>query len=178
LAEEGEKMAGSTIRIYGDSVLREKADEVSQVDDRIRRLASDMLDTLKNAGGIGLAANQVGQAVRIFVVDRSLFQADDSPLIVINPTIVDVHGDQREEEGCLSIPGTYADVNRPAKVTVRGIDLNEKELTVEAKGLLSRVLAHEIDHLNGVLFVDHLSSLKRKLLSKKLKKLSAKQTSL
>jgi peptide deformylase len=120
----------------------------------------------------------VGQALRIFVVDRSLFQVDDSPLIVINPTIVDVHGDQREEEGCLSIPGTYADVNRPEKVTVRGIDLNEKELTIEAKGLLSRVLAHEIDHLNGVLFVDHLSSLKRKLLSKKLKKLSAKQTSL
>jgi peptide deformylase len=171
-------MAGSTIRIYGDPVLRKKAEDVSQVDERIRRLASDMLKTLKNAGGIGLAANQVGQAVRVFVVDRSLFQVDDSPLIVINPTIVDIHGEQTEEEGCLSLPGTYADVGRPAELTVKGIDLDEKELMVEAKGLLSRVLAHEIDHLNGILFVDHLSSLKRKLLSNKLKKLSTKQTSL
>jgi peptide deformylase len=171
-------MTGSTIRIYGDPVLRKKAEDVTRVDEKIRKLVSDMLDTLKNAGGIGLAANQVGQALRIFVVDRSLFQVDDSPLIVINPTIVDVHGEQTEEEGCLSIPGTYADIKRPQELTVKGIDLDEKELMVEAKGILSRVLAHETDHLNGILFVDHLSSLKRRLLSKKLKKLSARQTSL
>lgn len=171
-------MTGSTIRIYGDPVLRKKAEDVTRVDEKIRRLVFDMWDTLKNAGGIGLAANQVGEALRIFVVDRSLFQADDSPLIVINPTIVDIHGEQTEEEGCLSIPGTYADVTRPHELTVKGVDLDEKELTVEAKGILSRVLAHEIDHLNGILFVDHLSSLKRRLLSKKLKKLSARRTSL
>jgi len=130
--------------------------------------------TLRNAGGIGLSANQVGEELRVFVVDRSLFQADDSPLIIINPEIVDTHGEQTEEEGCLSIPGTYADVTRPLELTVKGIDLNEKEVIVEAKGLLSRVLAHEIDHLNGILFIDHLSSIKRKLLSKKLKKLSTR----
>ena len=167
-------MAALPIRIYGDSVLRKRAKEITLVDEKIRRLASEMLGTLKNAGGIGLSANQVGEEKKIFVVDRSLFQADDSPLIIINPEIVDLHSEQTEEEGCLSVPGIYADVKRSLELTVKGIDLNEKEIIVEAKGLLSRVLAHEIDHLNGVLFIDHLSSIKRKLLSKKLKKLSTR----
>jgi len=167
-------MPVSPIKIYGDAVLRKQAKEITNVDEKIRKLAFGMLDTLKNAGGIGLSANQVGEELRIFVVDRSFFQAEDSPLIVINPEIVDLHSEQTEEEGCLSIPGTYADVKRPLELTVKGIDLNEKELVVEAKGFLSRVLAHEIDHLNGILFIDHLSSIKRKLLSKKLKKLSAR----
>ena len=162
------------IRIYGDSVLRKRAKEITLVDEKTRKLASEMLGTLKNARGIGLSANQVGEELRIFVVDRSHFQADDSPLIIVNPEIVDSRNDQIEEEGCLSVPGIYADVKRPLELTVRGIDLNEKEIIVEAKGFLSRVLAHEIDHLNGILFIDHLSSIKRKLLSKKLKKLSAK----
>ena len=132
-----------------------------------------MLGTLKDAGGMGLAANQVGKELRILVVDRSRFQLEDSPLIVINPVMVDSRGEQTEEEGCLSLPGTYGDVTRPLELTVKGIDLNEKELMVEAKGMLSRVLAHEIDHLDGILFVDHLSSLKKRLLSKKLSQLSA-----
>jgi len=160
------------IRIYGDSVLRKRAKEITLVDEKIRKLASEMLGTLKNAGGIGLSANQVGEEKRIFVVDRSHFLVDESPLIIVNPVVVDSRGEQIEEEGCLSIPGTYADVNRPLELTIKGIDLNEKEIIVEAKGFLSRVLAHEIDHLNGILFIDHLSSIKRKLLSKKLKKLS------
>jgi len=167
-------MAILPIRIYGDSVLRKQAKEITRVDERIKNLAFEMLDTLKNAGGIGLSANQVGEELRIFVVDRSRFQTDSSPLIMINPVLVDSCDEQTEEEGCLSIPGTYADVKRPLELTVNGIDLNEKEIIVEAKGFLSRVLAHEIDHLNGVLFIDHLSSIKRKLLSKKLKKLSAR----
>jgi peptide deformylase len=167
-------MAVLPIRIYGDSVLRRRAKEITLVDEKVRKLASEMLTTLKNARGIGLSANQVGEELRIFVVDRSMFQVDDSPLIVINPVIVEFRGDQTEEEGCLSVPGTYADVKRSLELTVKGIDLNEKEIIVEAKGLLSRVLAHEIDHLNGVLFIDHLSTIKRKLLSKKLKKLSAR----
>jgi peptide deformylase len=167
-------MAILPIRIYGDSVLRKRAEEITRVDEKIRKLTLQMLGTLKDAGGIGLAANQVGEELRIFVVDRSRFQTDDSPLIIINPEIVDLHSEQTEEEGCLSIPGTYADVKRPLELMVKGIDLNEKEIIVEAKGFLSRVLAHEIDHLNGVLFIDHLSSIKRKLLSKKLKKLSAR----
>ena len=166
-------MAALSIRIYGDPVLRKRAQEITKVDEKIRKLASGMLDTLKDAGGMGLAANQVGEELRILVVDRSRFQLEDSPLIVINPVIVDSRGEQTEEEGCLSVPGTYADVTRPLELTVRGIDLDEKEIVIEAKGILSRVLAHEIDHLDGILFVDHLGSLKRRLLSKKLKKLSA-----
>jgi len=98
---------------------------------------------------------------------------ENSPLIMINPVVVNSRGEQTEEEGCLSLPGTYADVTRPLELTVRGMDLDEKEMVIEAKGTLSRVLAHEIDHLDGVLFVDHLGSLKRKLLAKKLKQLSA-----
>ncbi len=167
-------MAVLPIKIYGDSVLRTRAEEITRVDDGIRKLASEMVRTLKDASGIGLAANQVGEAVRLFVVDRSIFQANDSPLIVINPQVVEVHGEQTQEEGCLSVPGTFADVVRPMKVAVKGIDLDEKELVIEAEGLLSRVLAHEIDHLNGILFIDHLSSVKRKLLFRKLKKLSAR----
>jgi peptide deformylase len=166
-------MAVLSIRIYGDPVLRKRAQEITKVDEKIRKLASGMLDTLKDAGGMGLAANQVGEELRILVVDRSRFQLEDSPLIVINPVIVDSRGEQTEEEGCLSVPGTYADVTRPLELTVRGMDLDEKEIVIEAKGILSRVLAHEIDHLDGILFVDHLGSLKRRLLSKKLKKLSA-----
>ena len=166
-------MAVLSIRIYGDPVLRKRAKEITRVDERLRKLASEMLGTLKDAGGMGLAANQVGEELRILVVDRTRFQLEDSPLIVINPVIVDSRGEQTEEEGCLSLPGTYADVTRPLELTVRGIDLDEKEIVIEAKGILSRVLAHEIDHLDGVLFVDHLSSIKRRLLSKKLKKLSA-----
>lgn len=167
-------MANFLIKIYGDAVLRRKAKKITTVDEKIRKLAFEMLSTLRDAGGIGLSANQVGEEQRIFVVNRSLFQADDTPLIVINPEIVDLRDEQTEEEGCLSIPGTYADVTRPLELTVKGIDLNEKEIIVEAKGFLSRVLAHEIDHLNGILFIDHLSSIKRRLLSKKLRKLSAR----
>lgn len=166
-------MAALSIRIYGDPVLRKRAQEITRVDEKIRKLASGMLGMLKDAGGMGLAANQVGKELRILVVDRTRFQLEDSPLIVINPVIVDSHGEQTEEEGCLSLPGTYADVTRPLELTVRGIDLDEKEIVIEAKGILSRVLAHEIDHLDGVLFVDHLGSLKRRLLSKKLSQLSA-----
>ena len=166
-------MAVSPIRIYGDPVLRKRAEEITQVDDKIRKLASEMLRTLKDAGGIGLAATQVGEELRVFVVDRSQFQLETSPLIVINPVIVETNREQSEEEGCLSIPGVYADVNRPLELTLKGMDLNEKEMVIQAKGFLSRVFAHEIDHLDGVLFVDHLGSLKRKLLSKKLKQLSA-----
>ena len=166
-------MAVLSIRIYGDPVLRKRAKEITRVDERLRKLASEMLRTLKDAGGIGLAATQVGEELRMFVVDRSQFQLEDSPLIVINPAIVDSCGEQTEEEGCLSLPGTYADVTRPLELTVKGMDLDEKEIVIEAKGTLSRVLAHEIDHLDGVLFVDHLGSLKRRLLSKKLSQLSA-----
>jgi peptide deformylase len=169
-----ETMAVLPIKIYGETVLRKRAKAVERVDESIRKLAKEMIETLKDASGMGLAANQVGEAIRLIVIDRSLFKADDSPLVLINPEIVSVKGEQTQEEGCLSFPGTFADVIRPMKMTIRAVDLDEKLLVIEAEGLLSRVLAHEIDHLNGILFVDRLSSIKRKLLSRKLKKLSAR----
>ncbi|MCK4495063.1 MAG: peptide deformylase [Candidatus Aminicenantes bacterium] len=163
--------------MYGDPVLRKQAKEITKVDESIRKLAFDMLKTVKEAGGIGLAANQIGEEKKLFVIDRSFFSTspgENSPLIVINPVLVQSHGEQTAEEGCLSIPGTYADVTRQCEVLVKGIDLDEKEIEIEGKGFLSRVLLHEIDHLNGLLFIDHLSSIRRRLLSKKLKKLSTR----
>jgi peptide deformylase len=165
-------MATLLIRKYGDPVLRRRAKEISRVDEKIKKIASQMLETLKEAGGMGLAANQVGEELRLIVVDPSRFEPDARPLIIANPVIVNSSGEQIEEEGCLSIPGTYAEVKRPFELKVKGINLDEKEIVVEAKGILSRVLAHEIDHLNGILFIDHLSSIKRSLLSRKLRKIS------
>jgi peptide deformylase len=170
-------MAILPIRIYGDPVLRKQAKKITKVDEDIRKLAFEMFKTLKEAKGIGLSANQIGEEKRLFVVDRSIFSTsseENSPLIVINPVLIASHGEQTSEEGCLSIPGTYADVTRPLEVLVKGMDLDEKEIEIEAKGLLSRVLLHEIDHLDGLLFIDHLSSIKRRLLAKKLKKLSTR----
>jgi len=170
-------MAILPIKIYGDPVLRKQAKEIIKVDENIRKLAFDMLKTVKEAGGIGLAANQIGEEKKLFVIDRSFFSAspeENSPLIVINPVLVEARGEQTSEEGCLSIPGTYADVTRQMEVLVKGIDLDEKEIEIEGKGFLSRVLLHEIDHLNGLLFIDHLSSIRRRLLAKKLKNLFAR----
>jgi peptide deformylase len=170
-------MAILPIKIYGDPVLRKQAKEIIKVDENIRKLAFDMLKTVKEAGGIGLAANQIGEEKKLFVIDRSFFSVspeENSPLIVINPVLVEARGEQTSEEGCLSIPGTYADVTRQLEVLVKGINLDEKEIEIEGKGFLSRVLLHEIDHLNGLLFIDHLSSIRRRLLAKKLKNLFAK----
>jgi peptide deformylase len=166
-------MASTSIRKYGDPVLRKPAKEVSRVDEKIKKIVVQMLQTLKEAGGMGLAANQIGEEFRIIVVDTSRFQTDSSPLFIINPQVIDSSGEQVEEEGCLSIPGTYAEVKRPLEMTVKGIDLDEKEIQIKAKGVLTRVLSHEIDHLDGILFIDHLSSIKRSLLSRKLRKISA-----
>lgn len=160
------------IRKYGDPVLRRRAKEINRVDEKIRKIALQMLETLKAAGGMGLAANQVGEELRIIVVDPSRFEPDAPALIIINPEALASQGEQIEEEGCLSIPGTYAEIKRPVELKVKGMNLDEKEIVVEAKGILSRVLAHEIDHLNGILFIDHLSSIKRSLLSRKLRKIS------
>lgn len=160
------------IRTYGDPVLRKKSKEIKNIDASIKDLAMSMIKSVKAVGGIGLAANQVGQDKRIFVVDRSRLDLTQEPLIAINPEIVELSGDQTEEEGCLSIPGTFEYLSRPLKVAVKALDLNGKELVIEGTGLLGRVLVHEIDHLNGILFIDHLSSIKRKLLSKRLKKIA------
>jgi len=163
------------LRTYGDPILRKKSKEIRNIDGSIKDLVWDMIKSVRAFKGIGLAANQVGEDKRIFVVDRSNLDLTEKPLIAINPRIIEVSGEQTEEEGCLSIPGTFECVNRPSRTAIKALDLDGKEFVIEGKELLARVLVHEMDHLNGILFIDHLSSIKRKLLSKKLKTIAEKR---
>ena len=167
-------MAVLPIRIYGDPVLRQRAAEILKVDDSVVKLVSDMLETLKQENGLGLAANQVGVLKRVFVVNLSHVKEGEKPLAIINPVLVDKAGEIIWEEGCLSIPGIFEDVVRAKKVTFKGIDISGKEITIQAEDLLSRVMQHELDHLNGILFIDHLSKIKREQIDSQLNKISEK----
>ena len=160
-----------------DPRLRAKAKPVAGADSaRVRDLAAQMLATMYAAPGIGLAAPQVGELLRLVVID---LQKDDArqPMVLVNPELVAASAETAtREEGCLSLPGQYADVTRPARVKVRYLDLEGAKREIEGEGLLSACLQHEIDHLDGVLFVDYLSALKRNMLLRKLsKELKAKQ---
>lgn len=159
------------ILLVPDPRLRTKAKPVGPADaDAVRALAPRMLDAMYKAPGIGLAAPQVGSLLRMFVVD---IQKDDKPdpMVLVNPEIVAVSQELAErEEGCLSLPGQYADVTRPARVKLRYHDLTGAKREIEADGLLATCLQHEYDHLDGVLFVDHISALKRNMLLRKLAK--------
>jgi peptide deformylase len=159
--------------ILPDPLLRLVSKPVERVDDPLRKLASDMLDTMYDAPGIGLAAIQVGEPLRMLVLDLAKEDEPKAPQIFVNPEIVE-GSDERSiyEEGCLSIPDYYAEVERPAKVRVKYIDRDGKAQEVAAEGLLATCLQHEIDHLNGVLFIDHISKLKRDMVVKKFKKLA------
>lgn len=156
-----------------DPILREVSKPVEKVDDRVKHFADDMLATMYDAPGIGLAAIQVGEPIRILVVDTAKDDQPKNPYVFINPEIV-ATGDETSvyEEGCLSIPDYYADVERPAQVTVRSLNRDGEEQSTEADGLLATVLQHEIDHLNGVLFIDHISKLKRDMVVRKFRKLA------
>ena len=157
--------------ILPDPILRQVSAPIEQVDDAVRRLSADMLDTMYDAPGIGLAAVQVGIARRMLVIDLSKEDEERKPQVFINPEILQ-SSDERSayEEGCLSIPDYYAEVERPARVTIRHLGLDGKEQVIEAEGLLATCLQHEMDHLEGILFIDHLSRLKRDMLLKKLAK--------
>ncbi|POO57128.1 peptide deformylase [Agrobacterium rosae] len=157
--------------ILPDPLLRQQSKPIEQVDAEITRLADDMLDTMYDAPGIGLAAIQIGVPRRMLVIDISREDEDRKPVVFINPEILTVSDDvSAYEEGCLSIPDYYAEVERPAALTVGYIDREGKQQTVEADGLLATCLQHEIDHLNGVLFIDHISRLKRDMVIKKFTK--------
>ncbi|HET7411589.1 MAG TPA: peptide deformylase [Pararhizobium sp.] len=156
-----------------DPVLRQKSAAVERVDTDLDRLVGDMLETMYDAPGIGLAAIQVGVPRRLLVLDVSKDEDEKQPRVFINPEIVSTSDEGATyEEGCLSIPDYYAEVERPAAVTVRHLDREGKEQTTEAEGLLATCLQHEIDHLNGVLFIDHISKLKRDMVVKKFTKLA------
>ncbi|KQO77046.1 peptide deformylase [Rhizobium sp. Leaf262] len=157
--------------ILPDPLLRQQSKPIEQVDAEIVRLADDMLETMYDAPGIGLAAIQIGVPRRMLVIDISREDEDRKPVVFINPEILTVSDDvSTYEEGCLSIPDYYAEVERPAALTVGYIDRDGKQQTVEADGLLATCLQHEIDHLNGVLFIDHISRLKRDMVIKKFTK--------
>jgi peptide deformylase len=162
-------MAQRPLRYLGDPVLRERAEPVSDLSDELRRLVEDMFDTMYAEEGVGLAAPQVGVRQRVIVVDPR--EPDILPFALINPEIVAVSEDvERGEEGCLSIPGLKDIVERPAAVRVEGLNLDGSRVSMEADGLLARILQHEVDHLDGILFVDRVSPIKRKLLLSKWQK--------
>jgi peptide deformylase len=129
--------------------------------------------TMKLGKGLGLAANQVGITKRFFAIDMSYFDVVKEPIVIINPEIAELSGNALGEEGCLSFPGLFFEVDRAEKAVITGLDINGKEVTFETQGLIARVMLHEIDHLNGRLFIDHLSKLKRSLIAGKLKKIKA-----
>ena len=161
------------LRYYGDTILRKRAEAVLEVTEAECLLAEQMLETLYATGnGIGLAATQVGILKRLIIVD--IGEADDEtyePLVLFNPELMGFDGEIVAEEGCLSIPDVTADVKRPEIIVVEAIDVQNEVVRIEADGLLARVLQHEIDHLNGVLFIDRISGLKRQLLKEELLKI-------
>jgi peptide deformylase len=159
------------IVLFGADVLQKPAETVTNISDAEIQLVQDMIETMYKAPGVGLAANQVGVPKRIMVTDPSSGEKNNQLITIVNPEIVDTDGEQYEEEGCLSVPGFSASVVRPEKVILRGLDLNGKEITIEGKGLLARAFCHEMDHLNGVFFLDHLSFLKRDMIKRKIRKL-------
>jgi peptide deformylase len=152
-------MSLRALHLLGSPVLRQRSAEVEAVDDEVRRLVDDMFETMDAARGVGLAANQIGIARRIAVVD-----ADGDRFAMIDPVIVEAEGSATAEEGCLSIPEIYGDVTRPERVVVEALDRDGTRFRREATGLKARAIQHEIDHLDGILFLDHLSLMRRQML--------------
>lgn len=163
-------MAKLKIRYLGDPVLREKASPVEEIDADLHRLVKDMAETMYEVKGLGLAANQVGVPKRLFILDLEQREGKPQLLVFINPEIVESEGELYEEEGCLSIPGYSAKVRRKARLLVKALDLEGKPFEMELEGLGARAIQHEIDHLNGVLYIDYLSTLKKALFKKWWKK--------
>jgi peptide deformylase len=157
---------------YGADVLHTPAAPVQEITDDIQRLIDDMIQTMYAAPGIGLAAPQVGASLRLFVCDISVGRNPADLLVFINPAFVEREGMQLEDEGCLSAPGFNATVARPSRAILTGLDRSGTERTVEASGLLARCFQHEMDHLDGTLFIDRLRGLQKDLIVRKIKKLS------
>ena len=164
-------MTNKGVIIFGDSILRKKALQVAKIDDRIRDLSARMFEVMKKARGVGLAANQVGALDRLVVIDTNRGETKGHCFTLINPEIIGTKGGIKLEEGCLSFPDISAEVERPEKVGFSATGLDGKKFEFEADGILGRAVQHEIDHLNGVLFIDHLGTTKKMLLKKQLEEL-------
>jgi peptide deformylase len=166
-------MALREIRKYPDPVLRKKTSRVERIDSTLERLIEDMVETMHAAPGVGLAANQVGVSLQLAVIDLSSRENEEQRhplLVIINPEMLSMEGSVIEEEGCLSIPDYAEKVKRAARVKVRAQDRTGKKFEIEAEGLMAKALQHEIDHLNGLLFVDKLSPLKKNFFRRRFKK--------
>jgi peptide deformylase len=159
------------IELWGSEVLEKHSDPITNVTDADVKLVQDMIETMYQAPGVGLAAPQVGVNRRIMVTDTTSGEKKDHLFTIVNPEIVEAEGEQFEEEGCLSIPGFSAVVVRPKKVVLRGVDLEGKEIFIEGSNLLARAFCHEMDHLDGKFFLDHLSFIKRDMIKRRIKKL-------
>jgi peptide deformylase len=165
-------MAVRPVRIYGDPVLRERAREVTEFDETLARLVADMIDTMHAYNGVGLAANQVGVAQRVLVVDVPVGEDEHARYTLVNPLLSEPSGNESSEEGCLSIPGVYEDVKRAQRLRVQARDAQGTPVDLTVDGYLARAIQHEVDHLDGVLFVDRLSPLKRQFLKRALEALA------
>ena len=178
------------IAMYGHPVLRQKGAHIDSISDEIRQLIHDMLETMRACHGIGLAAQQIGRALQLTVIDvtevvdrpswaeqdgRRVKVAELMPLVLINPTVTPVGPEETGPEGCLSFPEMFADISRPGSVDVSATNATGEVICFRCGGLLAKAVQHEVDHLNGVLFVDRLSPVRRRLLAKKLKKISEEQ---
>jgi peptide deformylase len=163
-------MAVLEIVTYPNSVLTRRAEEVERVDGEIRKLISDMVDTMYVNGGVGLAAPQVGVSKRVVVVDIRLYDPSSSLISIVNPEVVAEGGEVIHEEGCLSVPECVEGIKRKTWIKVRGLNERGREIEVEGEGMLAIALQHEIDHLNGKVILDRMSRLKRDLYKKRLKK--------
>jgi len=157
------------IEVYPAAVLKQKAAAIENIDDRIRQLAEAMLETMYRAPGVGLAAPQVGESIRLVVADPGS-REEPEPIILVNPQITAAEGRTAMQEGCLSVPGFTAEVDRSKRIAVRAWTLDEKEVELELEDFPAILLQHEIDHLEGILFIDRISRLKRNIYERKLKK--------
>jgi peptide deformylase len=157
---------------YGQDILHQPAQRVADITPDLERLIADMVETMYAAPGIGLAAPQIGVPVRVFVIDLSIGRDPNGLITLLNPEFVERDGMQLEEEGCLSLPGFNATVARPDFAIVKGVDAKGEERTLEGRGLLARAFQHEMDHLDGKVFVDRLRGIKREMIVRKIRKLS------
>ncbi len=156
---------------YGDPVLEKPAATITKFDAELEKLAEDMFASMYAAQGVGLAAPQIGKSIRMTVIDVSFGKNPEAKIVLVNPEIIHAEGEAREEEGCLSIPGFRGYVVRPQFVTVRAQNVKGETFEIRGENILARAFCHEIDHLNGILFLTHLSMLKRDLIRRKIKKL-------
>jgi len=174
-------MAIRKILIFPDPILREKAKPIQKFDEKLASLVADMIETMHHFKGVGLAAPQIGEKLRVCVIHIPPTKEEEKkyptePIILINPEIIEKEGEIEWNEGCLSFPGIYEDIKRSEKIKVNAYDINEKPFTLEAEGLLSVAIQHEIDHLNGILIFDYMSYLKKKMVKREMKKKALEQS--